>query len=793
MVMLGGSWWKRVAQLGLLAGLVDLVLWPILAHAQVSPGIASAQSIQPYLGATPSTDLSTSVLTAAIGQFFSAPFSQIASSPGSTLLSSVFVIFNTAVFAVGVAFASYGIGSGIVQSAHEGQVLGKRMSAVWMPIRMSVGIGGLAPIFGGYNLAQAVMMFTATLGIGIANYMYTGLLGGTNGLQSLVSPSFVAPVSGGDTFKQAAYQIFVDKVCLDAYATQNQEAQSAGVVVPPGSLQVRAAPQGTMQSQVLFGTPDDPTLCGSVSVQSPAADASNGQTQSSFGGYRVNSVNYAQITQETESAYAKTFPAFASNVETLADNWYRQEQDAQQGAATAQGAASNSTGTTGVMPAFPLADLDAQASAYANSVSTSLGSSSSTTSQGGAIMQSALNNMKAGGWFNLGGWYGTFAEVQSAINQAAAQVKLVGQAPSTSALSIQSIHDLVVRMQRLIDQAVEPSADAGSFDSTPTGNSSWGQALVDGIIRIGVNGSAGSSGGAFSSNLSMAGLAGNFPVVNPVIMSKNMGDWMMVTAEAGTVATTLLSGTITGLVGKAASYATSLVPGAGMASSVFKGLGALATGGVVTLHELMLAIFLVGALFSLYIPMIPFIHWWGGITQYVVSVFEGLAASPLWAFAHLDAEGEGMGQKAERGYLFLMNVLFRPALMVIGFVLAAAVVTPLGSVLVYLFVQAMANAQGNSVTGVASVIGYLIIFFVMMSTLVGTIFNAITVLPDQIIGWVGHVTGMEIGKQVEGRVNAMFVGGSRTVGSAAVKANETMMANNAEQAKAKAKAGTRKP
>jgi conjugal transfer/type IV secretion protein DotA/TraY len=766
----GSSWWRRVLQLGLLAGLVDLILWPMLAHAQVSPGIASAQSIQPYLSATPSSDLSTSVLTAAIGKFFSSPFSQIASSPGSTLLSSVFVIFNTAVFAVGVAFASYGIGSGIVQSAHEGQVLGKRMSAVWMPIRMSVGIGGLAPIFGGYNLAQAVMMFMATLGIGIANYMYTGLLGGTNGLESLVSPSFVAPVSGGDTFKQAAYQIFVDQVCMDAYITQNGQAQAMGATIPSGSLQVSTAPStGTMQAQVLFGTADNPTLCGSVSVQSPAADATNGQTGSSFGGYRVNSVNYAQITQETESAYAKTFPAFVTNVEALANNWYQADQNAQLGTGSGTSSASlsptSSGASTGVIPAFPLSDLDAQASAFADSVSTSLGADASTTSQGGAIMQSALSNMMAGGWFNLGGWYGTFAEVQSAINQAAAQVKLVGQAPSAAALSIESIHDLAVRMQTLIDQAVAPSAAAGSFGSTPTGNSSWGQALVTGIIRIGVNGSAGSSGGAFSGNLTMAGLPGNFPVVNPVIMSKNMGDWMMVTAEAGTVATTLLSGSVTGLAGPAAEIAA---PASGLLGRAVKFAGdkamSLATGGVVKLHQLMTAIFLVGALFSLYIPMIPFIHWWGGLTQYVVSVFEGLAASPLWAFAHLDAEGEGMGQKAERGYLFGMNMLFRPALMVIGFVLAAAVVTPLGSVLVYLFVQAMANAQGNSVTGVASVIGYLIIFFVMMSTLVGTVFNAITVLPDQIIGWVGHATGMQLGKEVEGRVNQMFVGAYRTVG-----------------------------
>ena len=186
-------------------------------------------------------------------------------------------------------------------------------------------------------------------------------------------------------------------------------------------------------------------------------------------------------------------------------------------------------------------------------------------------------------------------------------------------------------------------------------------------------------------------------------------------------------------------------------------VGNLVNSGVGFVMGMLSAIFVVGAIFSIYIPFIPFIQWMGGLIQYVSIFFEGLLGAPIWAFAHLDADGEGMGQRTERGYLFLLNMMFRPFLMIFGFVLAAALLPLLGTFQAVMFVPAMANVQGDSVTGMASILFLLAVFGMLNVTMIHGLFNLITIIPDQILGWVGNIAGQTIGKDTDDKAHNLFV------------------------------------
>src|SRR5260363_110891 len=70
--------------------------------------------------------------------------------------------------------------------------------------------------------------------------------------------------------------------------------------------------------------------------------------------------------------------------------------------------------------------------------------------------------------------------------------------------------------------------------------------------------------------------------------------------------------------------------------------------------------------------MLPFIIWFGGVVSWFAVVGEAMIAAPLWAMTHLDGDGEGMGPRTPHGYIFLLNLIFRPVFMVIVFVLAGA-------------------------------------------------------------------------------------------------------------------------
>ncbi|MFP5445662.1 MAG: DotA/TraY family protein, partial [Betaproteobacteria bacterium] len=218
-------------------------------------------------------------------------------------------------------------------------------------------------------------------------------------------------------------------------------------------------------------------------------------------------------------------------------------------------------------------------------------------------------------------------------------------------------------------------------------------------------------------------------------------------------------------ISAAKKFASAAGPLSGLAGKV-PGVGAIfdLTDKAGMLLQMSLgALFAVGALMSLYFPFIPFIAWMGGLVQYVTIFFEGLVAAPIWAFAHLDVEGEGMGQRAERGYIFILNMLFRPFLMILGFVLAAGLLVVLGTLQMVLFMPAMANVQGNSLTGAASILILLGIFCMLNITLIHGLFNMVTLIPDQVLGWVGNMGNTQLGKEVEEKAHQMFVSLGRTM------------------------------
>ena len=148
-------------------------------------------------------------------------------------------------------------------------------------------------------------------------------------------------------------------------------------------------------------------------------------------------------------------------------------------------------------------------------------------------------------------------------------------------------------------------------------------------------------------------------------------------------------------------------------------------------------------------------------------MIEGLAGATLHAMSHLDGDGDGMGQRTAHGYMFYINALARPGLMIIGFLVASALMIAVGTLQANMFLPAMANVQGNSVTGLMSIVMFLLIFFVMNVTLISASFNLIYVITDQVIGFIGGQIGSHLGKDTEHQANNMFMMAAR-VGPGAI-------------------------
>jgi len=187
------------------------------------------------------------------------------------------------VFAAATAWGTYGIAAGIVQTAHEGVALGRRLNAIWMPIRMVTGIGGLVPVFGGFSLSQAVMILAVGWGINGANF----LTGKAVEAMANFTPMAVQPeLASGHAVSadDMASALFIQRLCEIGQMKYENQATAAGVPVAPdsqvnefdSSFPTRVGSQDAVGSMV--GTTENPVKCLAVGIKKKPFDAVSGSS-----------------------------------------------------------------------------------------------------------------------------------------------------------------------------------------------------------------------------------------------------------------------------------------------------------------------------------------------------------------------------------------------------------------------------------------------------------------------------------------------------------------------------------
>lgn len=138
----------------------------------------------------------------------------------------------------------------------------------------------------------------------------------------------------------------------------------------------------------------------------------------------------------------------------------------------------------------------------------------------------------------------------------------------------------------------------------------------------------------------------------------------------------------------------------------------------------------------------------------------GCAAGPMWAATHLGAE-EDKGSRSAYGYIFLIDMMLRPSLMVLGFFFAAVAVVAGGTILNLLFASAIANANANSLTGLVKLVGWLMVYARIATYGVTKLFGLQSYLADYVISWLGGRDGVNMmGGAVDNMKNMFAAAGT---------------------------------
>ncbi|RNC78169.1 DotA/TraY family protein [Piscirickettsia salmonis] len=195
----------------------------------------------------------------------------------------------------------------------------------------------------------------------------------------------------------------------------------------------------------------------------------------------------------------------------------------------------------------------------------------------------------------------------------------------------------------------------------------------------------------------------------------------------------------------------------------------------VSLAWLPLAMMILGSLFTAAItfivmmPLIPYFLFWAGTIVWVLSILEGLVATPLVALALVYPEGHEILGHGTAGIKIALNIIFRPVLMVIGVISAMALTYVLitYSAQGFHLVASLLLSNFSSSSIVQGIVSCFLIFIYssFMMIAFNKCFSVIYLIPDKVFDWIGassnHRAGADDIQQLQGKAeNAAGQAGS---------------------------------
>lgn len=145
-------------------------------------------------------------------------------------------------------------------------------------------------------------------------------------------------------------------------------------------------------------------------------------------------------------------------------------------------------------------------------------------------------------------------------------------------------------------------------------------------------------------------------------------------------------------------------------------------------------VWILGATLAIYVPLIPYMMFTVGIVGWLLLVVEAIVAAPVLAISFILPSGEELG-KVVQGLLLLLNIVLRPVLMLFGFILAIR----LYQAVVKLVNFGMLANFGflNTSDSMFAWVAVLTIYGAFIIALSNKCFALIYALPDKILRWMG--------------------------------------------------------
>lgn len=683
-------------------------------------------------------------------------------------LQSMFDKYNWAIVSVAIIILGYTTVVSILNTAKEGQVMGKKWNSLWIPIRSILGILLLIPTAGsGYSLIQVTIMWIVVQGVGLADQIWDIIL--TNlaqGVSATAAPQLLPSDKSdlNDNAKAIYTQAVTSAVCMftlknihdgetnDTILNTRDAEKSNLTRIHGNKISIFIDPNypfrsGSVKNKTIaiqengflnVGVKNVPTYknaCGSWEISASI----NSQNDANLTSQRLRSLYYAKINSIMALFNVAKMPARRiANIKNPPDN---------------------------------INDLASSTYAIYSSIlskyTTLLSGQVEYQTNMDIIARNLAEKGKAEGWIVAGSYYFTLFKVQ--MNSLLSNAK---ELPSFSGpkLNVLSEKEKPILTAKLITSTLY--SNVLKSKSTPSLNDKlsglggdddqhglvkeiltfiidWIAKITDYFIKI---------------------LIGD--IHDPIVVLSFVGQTLMLWAQNAWLAFAAI-----GIASSILALCSAKNPLFLTVLSVI-----IIVGGIIL--ALLMIVFTIGASLGIYLPMVPYIIFAGAVLGWMMLVIEAIIAGPIIALGIIAPSQDELG-KIMPAIMILANIFLRPMLMIFGFIFAARLLRAIVEFINFGFFQTallilnpgsfiagavgamtVAGGIGGMATGaIVTIIFIIMIYATLIITVTNRVFSLIYLLPDKILRWIGgqaEAAGQEAEK-IEGKAKGGYDKGSASV------------------------------
>ena len=664
-----------------------------------------------------------------------------AESAAANMLGTAFGFFNGGVLFFGAIILTWVTIFGVANTANDGQVLGKKWSTFYTPLRTFTASALLIPSTSGYSGVQLAILWIVAMSVGFASNMWGKVVDYV--VITSVSDQALRSVIDDRSFAQTAVNALRMKVCAESVTRGVNQTMGAGTV----NLQLRnplrtqttvSGNTTTYTTYVEFWDPNfsgSENICGTLALTTTfkKPDTNSSATMA------VAAVLQQQINDLQGSIGNLRYKALLALF---------QGPEIANLAATIMSVADDPTGTISA----------STVQAVLNNARDSLLQDirADVQSKVASLDSQIATQFKQGGWVMAGSLHRELARINDAIRFAmttdstfspgtnSVNGLLISGDVTNAIASIMARYDaLTSALLKKMAQA-DTSQSASSLPKLETGftlnDFSDGGTSVKSSIQHWIS---------YLPNRAVAGIASILAEdgTDPVMQVKNLGDYIAGIGEIIYVTMLNIEVAIKALKKGVEVAANQSVAGfnlSGLASVIAataEWIGTFVGKLMEPLAPFGLGVFTLlyaGYFLGIWLPMIPFFIFGLAVIGWLIQVIEAMAAGSLWMVMHLTPENnDSFIGSQQQGYLLIMSLFMRPPLMILGLVASMSILTPSVRFINAGFITAFNIIQADSVTGLLSVAGYMAVYCTIMVGLFMLVFSLPQTLPDRILRWVG--------------------------------------------------------